>query len=406
MDLRYLFAAVCVCLLASCSLTKALKTGKHLSKASIKTPARFATSFPFEIKTGHLQIPVKVNGIDFLFYLDTGAPTAVSSRLARQLEIKPVKLGERVDTLVTIDDLNFGGMSYNDVGGILVNSNDLFKRSCTTIDGLVGANVMNKNIWQIDYVNKQIVVTNNMEDLRHIDSAIQIPFTTAPFTKTPILELTLDNGQTVQLVYDTGFNGYVTLNTDSADKFIHSFPAEHVTRSLSVGYSSILGDSVAKVIDTSYVIQATLKSGNNVLGNVPVTYGRYKNYSENKNGVIGNDFFKQSIVTLDWSTKTMYVYSTKPIEKIYKTWGMSYGMVDDKLIVGSIVPGMEPQRLGVSIGDEIIEVNGINIATLTARQRCDYVDGTFLLVSEERRTSMFTIKKRSGETIQATFSRH
>jgi hypothetical protein len=404
--MRYKYVALLFVVgsLASCGVTKALKTGKHLSKAEPRE-ATYTRTFPFEMRTGHLQIPVKVNGADYLFFLDTGAPTAVSPRLARTLIMKPMKLGERVDTLVTIDDLQFGGMTYNDVGSILVNSNEMFKRSCKTIDGLVGANVMNKSIWQINYIDKKIAVSNTIDVLTHITDAVTIPFTTAPFTKSPILELTLDNGQTVKLVYDTGFNGYATLNTNDPQEFLRSFPAEYTTKLLSLGYASILGDSVAKAVDTTYIIQTNLKSGNNLLGNLSVTYGRYKNYSDSKNGVIGNEFFKNSIVTLDWNNRTMYLYSAAPVDHRHTTWGFSFGLQDDSMIVGSIVPGSDAEKQGIRVGNKITEVNGVKIESMTVDQRCGFADGTFVLIPDSQSTSTFTVILDSGNPLSLSLNR-
>ena len=412
MAVRFLLALYFCCALVSCSITRSLKTGKHLSKATSVSGSNYVHMVPFKMSTGHLLIPVTVNGETRMFYFDTGAPTAVSPTLARSLETRVLKNGKRnsgansLDTLVSINGMRVGEAAFAGIGGVVVNTAEIFRRTCVTVDGLVGANVMNPAIWQIDYVNKRLVTADRLSNLSFISGAMSVPFVTAPFTKTPLLEVTVDNGQTVMLVYDTGFNGYATLNTADKQKFLQTPPAGRYTPLTSLGYTSILGDSVARAVDTSYVVQTNLKVGPTTLRNVPVAYGRYKNYNESKHGDIGNEFFKNAVVTLDWQNKMMYVHTTAPIDVQYSTFGFSFGMQDKKMIVGAIVPGSKAANEGVEIGDELIEINGHDVVTWTEAQRCDYVAGLLEPIPDNQFTSEFTVQKSNGELLNLSLARY
>jgi len=385
---------------SSCNIFRALKTSKHLGKVDFNNNNYFV-EIPFELNTGHLLVKVEINKKSKKFFLDTGAPTAVSPDLTKECNFKVLKNAVKSDSIAMtcpfVNEINIGGLLYSNVGAIEVNTKEMFSRSCDDIDGLIGANIMSQNIWQIDYQQNKIRITDSLSKLNYLDKAIKIPFEISSFSKSPIITLKLDNGQSISLIFDTGSNGFITFNTDNKKQFINSFNQQSISEFYTKGYNSILGKDVAEQKDTAYLINTNLYFGSDTIFSQSLTYGRYKNYSEKKNGVIGNEFLKSYIVTFDWTTKTVFLYKYKEQNKIIGNFGFNYGFVNNKLFVGSIYKNSEAEKIGINIGDEIIEINGYTVAELTSKELCDYANDKFFLIPDEQNKATFVFNSKTGE---------
>lgn len=395
-----LLLTITTILFSGCNIFRALKMGKHLGKADFSNKNYFV-EIPFELNTGHILLKVNINKNSKKFFLDTGAPTAVSPDLTKACNFKITKNAIKKDTISMIfpiiDELNISDLLYSDVGAIEVNTKEMFSRSCEDIDGLIGANIMCKNIWQIDFQQNKIRITDSLAKLNYVVNSIKIPFETTSFSKSPLISVKLSNGRIIMFIFDTGSNGFITFNTDSNKQFVNSFDRQNISEFYVKGYNSILGKEVAEKIDTAYLINTNLYFGNDSIVLQSLTYGRYKNYSEEKNGVIGNEFLKSYITTIDWTTKTIFLYkNVEQREKIGK-FGFIYGFVDNKLFVGGIYKNSEAEKVGIKIGDEIIEINGYKVADLTAKQICDYANDRFVFIADDQDKATFVFKTKTGE---------
>ncbi len=387
-------------LLSGCNIIRALKAGKHLRKADF-TSTNYFKEIPFELNTGHILIKVNVDKKQKSFFLDTGAPTAVSPDLTKEFHLKTLKNAVRDDSikkvLPIIDEIAITDLLYSNVGAIEINTTEMFSRSCEVIDGLIGANIISKNIWQIDFQQNKLRISDSLSKFKFIDKAIRIPFETSSFSKSPIIRTKLENGEIIKLVFDTGSNGFITFNTDDNRQFINSFNQKNISEFYTKGYNSILGKEVAEQKDTAYLIRTNLYFGTDSILNQTLTYGRYKNYSERKNGVIGNQFLKSFIVTIDYTSNTIFLYKYSDRNSYTGNFGFSYGFTRNKLMVGAIYKNTEAEKTGIMIDDEIIEINGHKVADLSEKQLCDYASDKFNLIPEKQSKATFVFKTKSGE---------
>ena len=118
---------------------------------------------------------------------------------------------------------------------------------------------------------------------------------------------------------------------------------------------------------------------------MPLTFGKYKNISSKKNGVIGNKFLENFIVTIDWKENNVYLLPIKKYQPIGNqlSYGINYGFNNEKLIVGGIWKNSVAEKQGIKIGDQIIAVNGKISTNLSQEEICNFFDNN-LVISDDK----------------------
>jgi len=386
--MRYIIFSIIIfslIIFESCQITQALRIGKVMSKAKVCNSDYYCT-LPFEFTSGHIVIMTNINGQNkkYKFFLDTGAPTVITALLADSLKItrkrmfsKDVDSGPIQNTYCLINSVQIGSVKYKKVGAINIDLNRMVNSKCNQMpDGIIGSNVLNNGILQIDFDKKNLVLTDKIGKLSYIDKAIKIKFNTVPFTKTPIITILINDTIPVNLVFDTGFNGFITLNDYRNDSTIYkSINEKKRADAFGIGYSDISGKTDS--VDLFSILRCNLTFGDTTLINVPLTYGKFKNVSSRKQGSIGNIFMKNFIVTIDWYEKYIYLFPTEKIRipDNLNTFGINYGFVGNKLIIGTVYKNSEAYKLGILPGDTIYSINDILISSLNDSDICDYYNG-------------------------------
>ena len=84
-------------LFASCSIFKTIK----LIKQGEIEQKQFKVQIPFENRAGLIVLKVKINEIEHDFLFDTGAPTVLSEKLFKKLNLKVKAVQKTTDSQVT-----------------------------------------------------------------------------------------------------------------------------------------------------------------------------------------------------------------------------------------------------------------------------------------------------------------
>lgn len=377
----YLFFIVFF-LFEGCQIIQALKVGKAMSKATLKSK-EFIHIIPFEFIGGHITINANLNNEKkkYKFFLDTGAPTVIAPVLTDSLKISKKKMfsknmdsGPIQNTYCKIENIQIGEINYSKVGAINIDLKKMVNAKCNQApDGIIGSNVLSQGILQIDFDKKELTITDNIKLLNNIENSIKIKFLAASFTHTPIISIYVNDTIPVNLVFDTGNNGFITLNDFETEKTIYnSISDNNKCDAIGIGYNDISGKSDS--VSLFSTIRTNLKFGDTTFVNVPCTYGKFKNVSSRKQGSIGNTFMKNFIITIDWNEDYIYLYPKSGIKlpDNRKSFGISYGFVEKKLIIGTVYKNSEAEKLGLIPRDEILSINGILISALTDEDICDY----------------------------------
>ncbi|CAN5913719.1 hypothetical protein BH11BAC7_BH11BAC7_08830 [soil metagenome] len=374
-------------------------------KKSTLVTENFISTLKFEYSSGHIYIKTKVENqsvaSDFIF--DTGAGTTVSPGLSERLHLKTIKMGGKVDSLdpvkksfPMIDSLSIGTVSFVKVGAVEVEPSQITDTKCKSFEGIIGANIMRQCIWQINYETNEILSTDELGRLGNIGGAIKIPFTPAPITGSPLIKIVLNDSIEMNWILDTGFNGFITFSTEDKDDFLKKIPEKDIAPNYSLGYNSIYGKD--STYTTSYLINANLKMAGHDFSNLPLTFGKYKNISNKKNGVIGNKFLENFIVTIDWKANNIYLLPLKNRELPHNqlSYGLNYGFQKGNLVVGSIWKNSEAEKQGIKAGDQIVLFEGKKTINLSQEEICTFFDGNELI--KEGKLLNLTILRDNKET--------
>lgn len=371
-----------VSILMSCNTFNSLRIANRIGKSSLKNK-HFYETINFDFNGGHIIVEAtignKKNASKLIF--DTGAPTAISPELSKELSIKKITVSLNKsendplkNSFPLIDNILLGNVKFTNIGSAELEMSKIINTNCKSADGIIGSNIMKRCIWEIDYDKKKINFSDDISKFQNLETAIKINFTPAPITGTPILKIIINDTSSINLIMDTGFNGYISFNTQDKEKFLQSIDLNDKCIITSKGYNSVYG------IDTTTsnysIIRGNITIGNHNFLKLPMTFGRYQNISERKNGVIGNDFLKDFIVIIDWLENVIYlkpISKNKPKDNLI-TYGIKYGFENNRLIIGSIFNNSEAEKIGLQVGDEIKYFNGTEIKYLSQNEICAFND--------------------------------
>lgn len=365
---------------SNCSIINSVRVAKRIGKSSVKN-SNYSEKINFRFVDGHILVDAKIGTkkTASVLILDTGAPTTVSPELSKELGLKKIKVavnkeenGPLKNAFPIIDSIRVGSVLFLKTGCAELEMSRIINSNCKSADGILGSNMMKKGIWQINYETQEIRFADQIAAVPDLDNAIQVDFTPAPFTGTPMLSVAVNDSNFINLIIDTGFNGFISFETADKKKVLQSTGAADTRAIKSLGYGSVYGRDTTT--SKYYIIRGDLKLGNQRMDDLPMTFGRYRNTSERKQGVIGNDFLSHFIVTIDWLANKIYFkpVPAKPLENNLITYGIKYGFENGKLIIGAVFENSAAEKNGLQIGDEIKSFDGTEIKSLSQSQVCTF----------------------------------
>lgn len=374
--MKKILSILCLCALAtSCSTMKLVKM---LKKGDVEQPA-FKSEVPFEMRMGLVVIKVNIDGKDYDFLVDTGAPNVVSKELAAELNLKPNVYQKTGDSQGRKEELGFVEMPEMLIGGVhfietaaAVADLKLSKEiACLNVDGFVGANLMKEAVWEFDYQRKVITIADTIGAFSIPDNAMRIPFTPAA-SSTPLVDVTYDGVTDQRVTFDTGSNDYFNSSDKVHTKLEEIGKAPNPVISCGASSSGLYG--VGKE-DSTY----TLSVGETKLGSMTIP-GQVVSFTGGKARTIGTKFFQHYRMIIDWTAKEITLIPTDDfVNSTLETFGLTPMYDGNRLIVKMIVFGSPADVEGIHLGDEILEINGQNFREMNDDRWCEmlYDEETF-----------------------------
>lgn len=330
-----------------------------------------SVEIPFTLEKEMIIIQVKINNEEHRFLFDTGAPNIISLEIAAKLKekrrvYKVSDSGNKSNNLqfCKVPKIEIGNAIFENTFTAITDLNISDPLSCFHLDGLIGANLMQKANLQIDYLNKK---------LRFFDEgAIQIDTTKGfwiPIIQSvqgsPFIYLTIGD-KTELFLIDTGFNYFISSNQAEDKKNTILNKEERFTR-IGATSAGIFGDHE---IDTSYIYSlSNFKIG----GNEVQIDGRIQ--SDNMaNKLIGNLFLKNYTLTFDWKNKKVFFEKNDVIHNEWRNFGFSIEKNKNKIVIGSLTIGGFLHQNGVQIGDEVTQIGTQIIENVTVDKYCELIN--------------------------------
>lgn len=382
----------------------------NLKSKAYDTNSAYAGSFihtiDIRIEQGLMFTDVTIDGEVYNFLIDTGAPFVLSAELADKLNFRPNRATVIGSSNSKRDIAWYGNMKRNvDIAGLrfrnfkaLVvdyNANTQMIR-CLGFDGVIGANFMNKTIWQIDYDNKKITITNRLKKLPDMDKAWVVEMKKGNGKgKSPYIPVKVSKGGFEQVLFDTGFNRFFDLNYS---RYYNALGESKVDEKIKVleGHG-VMSEGVFGALDTTdYFMQIPEL----IIGNEKIEKPIFS-LSHTPMAKVGVEYLKGRLVTLDFPRKRFYVTEkeNKHTPKNEMSFLFKAIMNQGDMIVSSTY-GNSKQRGDIQRGDILISING---KVMSEMEECDALLFMRNLLREEN--SLNIVAKRDEKEFKITMSK-
>lgn len=269
---------------------------------------------PFENNTGHITIPVTLNGEETRAILDTGANgNAISEHfLARHEGEYKVGGSVLVRGITGTRRVNLVNNIQVEMFGSKFELDQLMPSRTRNFDLIVGLPFFEQYIVQIDYPLRQLRIID--QDTIDLKQFANVKMKRGDGTGQPLVRVNLNDEFEPWLLFDTGSSGGVFLQRQDA-KRLGWLDKYGIDDGLSIGVNAIVSRTdrfnVPEMTIGPYVLENIIVSvpGEGQKSNVGVNDRSYKKRIKgNKSGgILGYDVLKHFIVTIDFKRNLLFM---------------------------------------------------------------------------------------------------
>ena len=365
--IKLLFALIVLTLLTSCASSKINKT---LKQGNI-VQEDFKTTIPFEYRKGLIILKVTIENEKYDFILDTGASNVLSKELAEKLNVKSLGSENVTDVHKTsqllnytkIDNIEIGGINFkNTIAAISdFNSGEL---ACLNADGFIGSNLMRFAVWDFDFKNQIITITDNEQKLNIPKDAIESKMFIGTAVSQPSIISYINGDKALNNMIDLGNNSTSHL---AYGDFLKQKESEKITKYISgSGYSGIGMYGKGKKKNEFSAKVDEIKIGDHIIKNKVM---RVKDGKTN----LGILFFKNYRLILNWEERNvkMVLQEVTSNNTELNHFGFNPNFNENKVFVDFIYNNTEASKV-LQFGDQILQINNIDFTNITDNNKCDY----------------------------------
>ena len=373
-----------------CYITSVSAQGKRFFESGevvLKDPVekinlKFANELPL--------VSVSINGKQYQFLFDTGAPTVISNAVYSELNLKKKhksKVGDsqknkQEQIFTQLPEMIIDQMVFKNIGAVVLDLEGP-EFGCLKIDGIIGANQMAKLFWRINYSENLLEATNDLVKFPTGEYEMVFDFKPKP-QKTPILESYILDKK-INLTFDTGFTGGIKISDSNYD------PQNRKVQSVETyGVNSVGAYGTGKPLSSyHFKTNEVSLSGQKFEDEIIMT---------GNSSLVGNEFLKKFKFIIDWQNNKVYLHRLMNIPSKLESFGFAYRFIDLKAKVVLVFQGINNP---VKIDDEILSINNISFENLDQESACNY-----LLNRVEKGESQIKVKvKREGKILDFTVDR-
>lgn len=335
----------------------------------------YKKEIPFELRMGLIILKVTIHGKEYNFLFDTGAPNLISKELAQEQGLIAKAKSKAADSqgnrsdlgFVALDSIGIGGLQFLNTGAAIADLQQSTELGCFKLDGFIGANLMRKAVWYIDFERQVMTITNDRHSLAIPSHAETLKFRTR-LSGTPIIDVRM-NGQTDHSVeIDLGSNG----DFDSSEETFRLLQKQGLRAGLHrYGYGSSGLYGTGKQDTTRYAVISSIQMDSLKLSNQVVAF------QSRGAKLIGTGFFKHYNLIFDWSSKELIMIPLSTYDNTGKeTFPFSLFLQGQQLMVGSVYSSAMAVD-GPRLGDQVLEIDGKDYRSCTTESYCALRGGPF-----------------------------
>ena len=341
---------------------------KLLSKGSV-SPEKFNQLVNTNYNLDLVFVPVNIQGIEYNFLLDTGAPLSISKELQHKLKFKKISQRSLTDSdgnkfnvdYVEIDTLMLADVHFINQSAFVgdFKANPLL--ACLNIDGIVGSNLMRYCNWTINPLEKHIRIFK--DTLEAIDSNQTLwPFKT-DHQYDIIVDVEIGRATAHKVKVDYGSNGYLSL----PKKGFNVLKEYNIIDSLYLNIGRKQSGLAGKAVD--YSIENAISDSvklNNLIVPTSIIRGSMK-------GLLGTQILNQYISTIRWDKKMLHLKPTnQPKDKItMRDFGL--GVNDSgEIIIQNVIKNSKAWQSGLRSNMVVLKLNNLDFEN--SHTYCDFVN--------------------------------
>ncbi|WP_051285422.1 aspartyl protease family protein [Aequorivita capsosiphonis] len=353
--------------LSSCGgskLSQYFKEGKTLE-------TDYLTTIPLNLSTGWIVVQPTIDGKVYNFIMDTGATNIISKELAEKLNLNILGTEKVSDIQGAIQDMSYakiesislGGIHFLDTTtGISDFFTEIFPYNCLKIDGIIGSNLMQHAIWDFDFKNKEIRITD-----REIKLDIKSSYTESKLyvgyggiaSVTSFINGTKIYNNPIDFGYDGGIViPYSELNKQIEDgrinKFVKGFGAIPIGAFGEASNNDFYTAKIDKIRFGDFIV------------NDEIVYADKTTIHR-----IGLGFFKNYRVILNWNKKRIKIFENQAVlEDSYSTFGYGTTQTNEQIVISYLIEGSSASK-HLEIGDTILSINERDLSSISESERCE-----------------------------------
>lgn len=316
---------------------------------------------PFSFDSELIIIEASVNGVQGRFLFDNGfSLSALNEDFARRANISlegssSIRDGNNKRTTLkqgTIQSLVIGEAEFIDTGSYIIDTNRFLP--CDPIDGVIGASIINKINWKIDFQEKELSLSSNA--FESSKEGVIVDYSIS-YNNSSLADFSL-NDVHLSAKIDLGYQGDLKIDRD---KFGYLFGGKLGRK--NIGISSLSATGLGD-IDTTYIIHAERATHDEqqlpVLTDVSLA-GNLK-----YDAVMGVGYLKNYEVIINSSDQS-YTLTPVPTElnvSIPLSYGISiYPVKDSFLIIQK--DGHDPLLNSLPLMSKLTSIDGQDAGSIT-----------------------------------------
>jgi len=346
----------------------------------------------YETVRDKIIIPVTINGRNFKFLLDTGAPNLISNEVMQELNSYSTNniivndannLNQSIQS-VTIPKIEIGKLTFENQAALVFDLKNHNLLSCYNIDGFIGSNLLKNSILKIDKINQNIVITDqiNLLNLKVKPTKIKlIGSQKAPYIELDFLGKNNEKASDMVLI-DTGMDGLYDMSNRAFDIFENENIFEVKGKSEGLSGLGLFGSGNPNLQKLVLVENALLN--NKSIKNL------YAETTDDGNSRIGLEFLNYGNIIIDFKKKNYYFEANDTIILSNNEPKFASTIIDNKFLVGLVWDKNLAEK--ISFGDEIISIDAFKINEMNI---CDIMNLKKYLKTKNNYT--IEIKNKEGK---------
>jgi hypothetical protein len=343
-------------------LTKAIRYGKVVQQ-------QFEDTVQIDVQQGLIILQVSIEGKDYRFLFDSGAPLSVSTQLQDAHAFKMLSKGSIVDSDQNRQNVEWAGIDSIKIGKITFQDQTAFigdfqanpVLECLEIDGIVGSNLMRHCNWTIDQEQNLLILHDHI-DQGDLKKDITIPFR-HDSQYSIFVKINVGRAAISPILVDYGSTASISLS----DQIFSTPKNENIIgetwTELGWKQSGLVGKPVKLHREIEYSDSTSIDSI--ILPDVRL--------QTSETTSIGNGLLSRFRVTIDWNNDQLHLLKTGDKTKAASFSGFKLGSTaGGGIVVQSVVVGSGAYHEGVRPGMQVIQLDDLNFED--GSDFCDYIN--------------------------------